>query len=107
MRRMIRSRWRLVAATVSLSAALVTVMTGWAAAPGQALTFPPPKKPSPTPTLRPTPTPTHGCTPTWSPTTFYVPGEQVMYAGHIWLAVFYSTDVVPNLPSSSLYWRDL
>lgn len=42
----------------------------------------------------------------WSATTSYVPGNQVSFDGDLWNAIWYSTDAVPNAPTSWDVWQN-
>src|SRR6266704_138812 len=70
------------------------------------------KSPSPTPTgtRSPSPTPTGtgdgGCTlPPWNPSTAYVGGQQVSYAGHNWTAKWWTQGDIPGNNSQNV-WTD-
>ena len=49
-----------------------------------------------------------GCTgvAAWSASTSYVPGNQVTYAGDLWTATYYSTDVQPGSPIAWNIWKN-
>jgi len=70
------------------------------------------KSPSPTPTgtRSPSPTPTGtgdgGCTlPPWNPSTAYVGGQQVSYAGHNWTAKWWTQGDIPGNNGQGV-WTD-
>lgn len=46
------------------------------------------------------------CPTPWSPSTNYVPGDAVSYNGHKFTSTYYSTNAVPNDPSSWAVWTD-
>ena len=49
-----------------------------------------------------------GCTAVaaWSASTSYVPGNQVTYAGDLWTAIYYSTDVQPGSAIAWNIWKN-
>ena len=49
-----------------------------------------------------------GCTgvAAWSASTSYVPGNQVTYAGDLWTAIYYSTDVQPGSAIAWNIWKN-